>query len=171
MSARSSAPTRGALLGVAGSALLFACRAVIGIDDLTLEPPPDGGDAGVDSATDTGSADASADVRPDVDFTRCTTNSDCQRCCKDTFRDQTARLETLARDKGCICGALPNSCQTECATSLCAMPRQPPDGGACPNCADDRIRSAFPTCEETVRACKQELTACAPVVLCLEACP
>jgi hypothetical protein len=160
------------LTALAVASLFTGCRAVIGVEDLHVADAS--ADAATDAASTEASAEASADggssdaqLRSDVDIiTAGCVTSDCRKCCKQAFPTQNIRFEEKARNSGCICGG-PNTCVTECATTACAASPSPPDM-TCAPCLDGHLVGAG--CKGARDECKNE-PSCAPIAICLEACP
>lgn len=169
--------------------LLFAlftagCRAVLGVEDLTLDEDGggtaggDGGEGGADGAAAETSADAApdapaTDAAADVLVNTCVGQQDCRRCCRETapYNAGFPILQDTARQQGCICNlsSPASSCQTTCATEACATPPQMPQP-ACGKCIDDIYRQAPASCSAAFAACRQNAS-CAAALDCIQACP
>jgi hypothetical protein len=149
-------------------ASFFGCRGIIGIEDLNVA------DAGVDGGKDSGGSSSSSSSSsgggeggaPDAGGP-CVgkTGPECGKCCRDNFRDGVAQLEANAKNTGCICGAGPSSCATECATEIYAG-NPPIAGGACSPCIDQQLRT--PACKNARDACNTD--ACRTAAACEQQC-
>jgi hypothetical protein len=153
------------------ASLFTGCRAVIGVEDLHVadDASTEGGATDANASDTSSAVDASdALVRSDVDIiTEGCTKADCRKCCKQAFQQQNGRLEDMARSSQCICAGA-GTCVSECGSTACAAPPQPPDM-TCAVCLDGRITGAAPVCKTMRDDCKND-PSCAPVVICLEAC-
>jgi hypothetical protein len=158
---------RRALLAiVVASAMIVACRGVIGIEDLTLV---DGGGAD-------GSKDAPVDAPPDRPADTgpkdpCASGGNpCPPCCHQSHKAELAELIRLARQSGCMCGG--GGCGSECGNSDCSPTVPPPMmvDGTCAMCEDSLFRGN-PTgaCAKTITDCENS-AACQPAIHCLQSC-
>jgi hypothetical protein len=174
---------------------LFACRAVLGIDQLELAdaapdsalpeassgheaaPPAESGavDAPADSAIDVETFDgpsreaAPPDANP---YSACVAEGQmCRPCCHMSYNAANMELTNDVIMGGCLCGM--TGCASECSTSLCAMP---PQGGAnvpmtCNMCYDTVVLPpTSQACMQAVATCRGSAT-CRDIIDCLMACP
>ena len=152
-------------------AVLGGCRAVLGIDELELAS--DAGDgAARDAPSDVLDAQA-ADTGADAPVTSsCARAADCPKCCREdvSLRDGFGRLERLAADAGCICGAAP--CQQECSPGSCAAPGGGPSTPTCGGCVDMQSRppSGSAPCTTAKARCAADLQGCKPALDCITSC-
>jgi hypothetical protein len=159
-------------LGCAAAGL-FACRALVGIDDLQFAP--DAGDHHDNKQNDGGPQQNDGGTSGGVDFDA--KNRDCQnapdagcrKCCKDGY----TLLHTTFEDPSgpnaghdCMCG--PTVCATDCKSELCAQPPVLPAGGPTPDnciiCFDSKLA---PLCGSTCGDDRE----CKAAVECLQGCP
>ncbi len=182
---------REALAMVIG-ATLFGCRAVVGVEDLTLdradaqatdgaalvtadgaprEPVPDG-DTGSDAGevsppgADAREADGAA-VPPEAGGAQCSgTRPECLKCCRDAHQTANPVLEGFMRSTGCLCGS--GGCALACASSSCATPPAAPGMGTCVQCLDPLVFGA--TCAGARQQCTGD-SVCRPLAQCVAACP
>ena len=168
---------------VLGTGVVLGCRGVLGIEDLSVDADaggtPEGGtseggnpEGGSEGGAESGTPDAGNDASSEgVGIARdCKqrgmTGPMCLKCCRDAKMVAGGQLEELGRDAGCICGS--GACQTECATTACAMPpMMGGPGGACPGCIDGNLAELG--CALARTRCKQSAT-CAPIADCFEEC-
>ena len=105
---------------------LFACRALVGIDDLEFQPAGQGPNNNGTSGGNGGGDGGAPKPEDCLDSPK-----GCRICCKDTFEAFRNKFE---RDKGgtdCLCRV--DACGAECATSICLGPLA--DAGPDPDCA------------------------------------
>lgn len=167
---------------IVGGALLFAsgCRLIIGMENITIV---DGGADPAEGGQDAGDALASNDSQappdapgdgPPPDFSACLTKNgnECLRCCKETLRDETPRMERALVDLGCACGGA--ACTTECAQETCMNPPgSPQPNGPCAPCLDNVVKNGGlgAKCKDAIGACvNQPNRGCANVMNCIQGC-
>jgi hypothetical protein len=164
---------RAKVFGLASVALL-SCRAVLGIEDI-----PDTKDAGGTGPMDAGGDATKVDAPPDgtppakegglTDVSACVSSADCRQCCRMTYGQTFGELEKVARDTQCLCGS--GACTSDCASSACNTPPQPPAMGACGKCVDDSLAGGVGACGTAIKQCQANGPACEPAATCIAACP
>ena len=168
---------RRALYAVAAPVLLLGgCRGVIGIEALDVVADAGGG-AGVDAGKDvvvgveTGS---DAPAVPEIDA-GCQTSAGmaCGKCCRmaAVLMPAFGKLDMLAKENHCICGAGACTATTECANDVCAgTSSNPPCGG----CVDMSIHPMPPAtasaeCVAAETACMND-SVCKAAIACQQSC-
>jgi len=118
----------------------------------TVSPPPTNmGDGSVDSFCQTQTASGA-----------------CVRCCQSTHSAGTTTYYTALRTCACVASV----CQTQCATSYCAVNQtNPAAGSTCANCLQS-ANSAGGSCVSAVSAaCKTDPDCVALQMSCIPGCP
>ena len=152
---------RHAIVIALGAFSIVACRAVVGIEDLTVDADASTGDGAV--AFDSG-----------VDPKTCKDAPDCRACC--TTAIPTADLQQLAlfaKGKNCVCPTLAGTCGTltQCggANDLCGNASKVTP--ACGSCVEDEVTKKSPSanCVLAITQCDGQKS-CKAALDCVQSC-
>jgi hypothetical protein len=173
-----TAPRRlAALLFLASS--LAACRAIVGIESLTVDAGQgESQDATTDTAPSTDAADASdasdaANASDVFDARSCLQsnpqNPGCHPCCRNAYPAQQQLYTMMAINAGCVCLPDGGNCGAVCEASTCAPPPppgNPPPGQPPPSCVSC-FEPALSACNPVLGMCEQPDSGCQDLASCL----